>query len=350
MPIWGVRSGKYGEREALALDRGLAVIGWEELPDLASIADRDALRSLLATTYPNEKPKTRLTWESQLWPFIRVMAEGELIVMPLKQRSGLALGKISGPYAYRQEGGEWLHTRRVEWVREVPRSAFAQDLQHSFGAFLTVFQVYRNEAEQRVRAVISGKSDPAISGTPLSTSKSPEAPINDIAASEAQIGPIDLAQAAEDAIRFKIGTVFKGHRLSVLIGALLETEGYRVVVSPPGADGGVDILAGKGPLGFDPPRLVVQVKSQDAAVDVSVLRELQGVMSQFNASQGLLVAWGGVTKALNREAQRLFFAIRIWDSGDIIRTLQEEYEQLSDVVKADLPLKRIWTLAEDDAG
>ena len=58
-----------------------------------------------------------------------------------------------------------------------------------------------------------------------------------------------------------------------------------MVVSPPGADGGVDILAGKGPLGFDPPRLVVQVKSQDAPVDVGVLRELQGVMHQFNADQ-----------------------------------------------------------------
>ncbi len=350
MPLWGVRSGKYGEREALALDRGLAVIGWEDLPNLASISNRDTLRSLLASTYPNEKPKTRQTWESQLWPFIRVMADGELIVMPLKQRSGLALGKIRGPYAYQQEGGEWLHTRQVDWVREVPRSAFAQDLQHSFGAFLTVFQVYRNEAEQRVQAVIAGKSDPALSGAPLPILKAPETPISDVATSEAQTGSIDLAQAAEDAIRFKIGTVFKGHRLSVLIGALLETEGYRVVVSPPGADGGVDILAGKGPLGFDPPRLVVQVKSQDSAVDVSVLRELQGVMSQFNASQGLLVAWGGVTKALNREAQRLFFAIRIWDSGDIIRALQEGYEHLSDVVKADLPLKRIWTLAEDDAG
>lgn len=348
MPLWGIRSGKYGEREALALDRGLAIIGWEDLPDLRGLSDREALRSLLATTYPNQKPKTRTNWESQLWPFVRVMAEGEFVVMPLKQRSGLALGRISGPYAYRQEGGEWLHTRSVEWVKEVPRSAFAQDLQHSFGAFLTVFQVYRNEAEQRVRAVVDGKTDPAISGVPIPLSKAQEVPISDVATSEAQSGPIDIVQAAEDAIRFRIGTVFKGHRLSVLIGALLETEGYRVVVSPPGADGGVDILAGKGPLGFDPPRLVVQVKSQDAAVDVSVLRELQGVMSQFNASQGLLVAWGGVTKALNREAQRLFFAIRIWDSGDVIRALQQGYEHLSEVVKADLPLKRIWTLAEDD--
>lgn len=348
MPLWGVRSGKYGEREALALDRGLAVVGWEDLPDLADLAGREQLRELLQATYPDEKPKTLSNWESQLWPFARVMQPGEPIVMPLKLRSGFALGRIRGPYEFIAVGAERLHTRPVEWVREVPRSTFAQDLQHSFGAFLTVFQVYRNEAEVRVSAVLVGKPDPAISGPPLTPSKVPAAPVNGVAASDEAEAPVDVEQFAEDAIRFKVATVFKGHRLSALVGALLETEGYRVVVSPPGADGGVDILAGKGSLGFDPPRLVVQVKSQDAAVDVSVLRELQGVMHQFNADQGLLVAWGGVTKALAREAQRLFFQIRIWDSGDLIRLLQAGYEHMPEEVKVDLPLKRIWALADDD--
>jgi len=347
MPLWGVRSGKYGEREALALDRGLAVIGWEELPDLSAVPSRDELRRLLAATYPDEKPKTLSNWESQLWPFMRVMAEGEPVVMPLKQRSGLALGRIQGPYRYEEHGGERLHVRSVEWVREAPRSAFAQDLQHSFGAFLTVFQVYRNQAEARVVAVMSGKPDPAFSGAPPKPGTAAlEQPVGGVAASEAEAA-VDLEQIAEDGIRYRIATVFKGHRLSALVGALLETQGYRAVVSPPGADGGVDILAGKGPLGFDSPRLVVQVKSQDSAVDVGVLRELQGVMRQFGAEQGLLVAWGGVTKTLAREAQRLFFEIRIWDSGDVIRALQQDYEALSEDMKADLPLKRIWTLADD---
>ncbi len=348
MPLWGVRSGKYGEREALALDRGLAVIGWEEVPDLSRLETRDQLREALRETYPDEKPKTLSNWESQLWPFARVMQPGEPIIMPLKQRSGFALGRIKGPYVFLDVGGERLHTRSVEWVREAPRSVFAQDLQHSFGAFLTIFQVYRNEAEARVCAVIAGKADPALSGSPSLPSRSPAAPVSGVAASDAADAPLDVQQVAEDAIRFRVATVFKGHRLSALVGALLETEGYRVVVSPPGADGGVDILAGKGPLGFDPPRLVVQVKSQDSAVDVGVLRELQGVMRQFNADQGLLVAWGGVTKALAREAHRLFFEIRIWDSGDLIRLIQDGYEGLPDVLKADLPLKRIWTLAEGD--
>ena len=350
MTLWGVRSGKYGERESLALEKGWAIIGWEDLPDLTTLADREALRKQLLATYPNEKPKTLSNWESQLWPFARVMAEGEAVVMPLKQRSGFALGRIKGPYAYLQHGSEFLHTRPVEWTREVPRSVLAQDLQHSFGAFLTVFQVFRNEAEQRVKVVMSGKADPALSGTPFSasTAKVAEAPVSGVAASDAESGLVNVEQVAEDAIRYRIATTFKGHKLATLVGALLETEGYKVVVSPPGADGGVEILAGKGPLGFDAPRLVVQVKSQDASVDVSVLRELQGVMRQYNADQGLLVAWGGVTKALAREAQRLFFEIRIWDSGDIIRTLQNNYNRVSEAFRADLPLKRIWTLSEEE--
>ena len=347
MPLWGVRSGKYGEREALALDRSLAVIGWEDLPDLSGTGTRDQLRALLHSTYANEKPKTLLNWESQLWPFLKIMADDEPVVMPLKQRSGFALGRIKGRYAYSEFGGEWLHTRAVEWIREVPRTSFAQDLQYSFGAFLTVFQVARNDAEQRVRAVMAGKTDPALSKSPIGPlTKQAGTSANGVAVSDSE-AIIDLEQAAEDGIRFRVATAFKGHKLSALVAALLETEGYRTVVSPAGADGGVDILAGKGPLGFDAPRLVVQVKLQDTAVDVSVLRELQGVMRQFGAEQGLLVAWGGVTKVLAREAQRLFFEVRVWDSGDVVRTLLQNYERVSEELKVDLPLKRIWTLADE---
>ena len=66
--------------------------------------------------------------------------------------------------------------------------------------------------------------------------------------------------------------------------------------SPPGADGGVDILAGRGSLGLDAPRLCVQVKSQNSPSDVTVYRTLQGTMQTFKAEQGLLVCWGGVNK------------------------------------------------------
>jgi restriction system protein len=85
MTLWLVRSGKYGEQEALALEKNLAVVGWDEVPDLSTLKTRADLYRALETAFPDEKGKTLSNWESQLWPFAYTMAEGDLVVMPLKK-------------------------------------------------------------------------------------------------------------------------------------------------------------------------------------------------------------------------------------------------------------------------
>jgi restriction system protein len=346
-----IRSGKYGEWEEQALRENLAILGWNELGDLSQIEDRQRLAATLEAAYPHESRKTLANWESQLWPFLRKIAKSDLVVMPLKSRSAIAIGRMNGPYRFRSSESGGRHVREVDWIKEVPRSAFQQDLLYSFGAFMTVCQIRRNDAESRVEALLAGEKDSnpaetrqAFPGRPKKADETRETDRSTDDTSDI----FSIAEAADDRIREQIGTVFKGHRLARLIGAVLEAQGYRAVVSPPGADGGIDIVAGKGSLGFDEPRLVVQVKSQESAVDVSVLRELQGVMHQFGAQQGLLVAWGGITKALRREAQRLFFKIRIWDAGDVLKAVQQAYENLPEEFQADLPLKRIWVLADTE--
>jgi predicted Mrr-cat superfamily restriction endonuclease len=77
---------------------------------------------------------------------------------------------------------------------------------------------------------------------------------------------------------------FPGYELARLIEAIFQAEGYLTHRSPPGPDGGADILAGRGPLGLDLPTPCVQVKATDTAADA-----LQGAMSSFAATQGLLV-------------------------------------------------------------
>lgn len=119
-------------------------------------------------------------------------------------------------------------------------------------------------------------------------------------------------------------------------------------MSPPGPDGGVDIVAGRGPLGFDPPRLCVQVKSSDSPVDVHTLREFQGVIQQFGAQQGLFVAWGGYRQTVRNEARAQFFGIRLWDAAELVREILLHYEDLPKELQADLPLKRIWILVTED--
>ena len=115
-----------------------------------------------------------------------------------------------------------------------------------------------------------------------------------------------------------------------------------------GADGGVDIVAGRGAMGFEPPRLCVQVKSSQYPEDIKTVRELQGVMRQFGASQGLLVSWGGFRTSVTSLERQLFFEIRLWDADDVLDAVLEHYDLLPDAIKAELPLKRIWTLVPSE--
>ena len=128
----------------------------------------------------------------------------------------------------------------------------------------------------------------------------------------------------------------------------LEAQDYRTAVSDPGPDGGVDIIAGRGPLGFDPPRLCVQVKSSTSPLDVKVLRELKGVMKDFGADQGLLVAWGGFKRTVIAEARRAYFEIRLWDAGNLLNAALSHYDRFSEDLRAELPLKKVWTLVPED--
>jgi restriction system protein len=119
-------------------------------------------------------------------------------------------------------------------------------------------------------------------------------------------------------------------------------------MSKPGPDGGVDILAGSGAMGFGSPKICVQVKSSQQPVDVKELRNLQGVAKNFNADQALLVCWGGFKASVFEEARRSFFTIRLWDSGKLIEEVFKYYDRIPDALKAELPLKRIWALVVEE--
>lgn len=342
MTMWLVRAGRAGEKEQCALKAKAALIGWEELPDLTHCGSREELHLLLRDTYPEERAKTLASWQSQIWPVRALMEVGDLVALPLKTRATIAFGTVSGSYAYRRDlpGGP-LHTRPVEWLAQIPRSAFDSDMLFSFGAFMTVCRIARNDAETRVRAMLAEGNWPA----PASLAPRPN--LRPVTSSPVPLTIADLEQRSTDLIRERIAQRFKGHHLAELVAALLETQGYRARVSPRGVDGGVDILAGRGPLGFDGPRLVVQVKSQDAKVDVRVLRELTGVMGRFRAEHGLLVGWGGFNQAVRAEAASEYFRVRLWDGADVVRSVEAQYAGLPERIRTEIPLKQVWTLVPE---
>lgn len=145
---------------------------------------------------------------------------------------------------------------------------------------------------------------------------------------------------------------FKGHGLATLVNAILRTQGYATHKSPEGADHGVDILAGTGPMGFGQPRICVQVKSGDTPVDRPTVDQLVGTMQHVGADHGLFVAWGGFKPTVTRELAQKYFRLRLWDQRELIEQILAHYSGLPEEIRAELPLKRIWTVAgaDEEAG
>jgi restriction system protein len=268
---------------------------------------------------------------------------GDLVVLPRKLTSQVALGRVIGPYSYEKVAGIMRHVRAVEWLRpDIPRSVFGQDLLYSFGSLKTVCNIRRNNAEERVAAVLAGKSDPGFVLTPGNPSKT------DADTLDSDEEGHDLALAADDQIVAHIQSRFKGHALAKLVNAVLLADGWATKLSPPGPDGGIDIFAGRGSFGLDAPRLCVQVKSQTSPADVTVYRTLQGAMQTFKADQGLLVCWGGFNKAVLNEARQGHFMVRLWESRDLVEAIYRTYDNLPAEIQADLPLKRVWMLVQEE--
>jgi restriction system protein len=336
MNVWLIRAGSTGDRENLALDDGLSTIGWAELGNLSRFSLRDEVIDALAACYPDAGEGRLRNWASQIWAFYSLVQKGDIVAMPLKKRAAIALGIIRSDYRYIEQNVEFdaCHARDVDWRhKDIPRAAFPQDLLYSLGAFLTVGRISRNDAAIRIQAILDGA--PTVV-TPDSANGTEDAV--DTSAPE----QLDVERIARDTIARIVGKRFKGHELERLVAAVLVADGYTADRTRAGADGGVDILAGRGELGFDAPRICVQVKSSDYPEDVKAIRELQGALKNFGAEHGLFVSWGGFKSSVYAEGRRQFFQVRLWDADDLIDAILRVYDRLPGEIRGELPLKRVW--------
>ena len=347
MSLWLVRAGKYSEHESRFMEDGRIYLTWEGLTesDLGPIKDYDGIKKLLIEKYPGEPTRRIGNWSGQIWAFALAMKPGDWVVVPRKASSSIAIGEIKSGYTFDPAADEmYRHYRTVKWLNtNVPRSAFDQDLLYSFGAIMTVCEIKRNDAEKRVRAMAGNgwQSVPVKVTLPAHG--------NGATAVPDESTDVDLEQVARDAIAKLIIQKFKGHGMALLVEAVLKAQGFTTHRSPEGADKGIDILAAGGPFGFDRPKICVQVKSGDLPADRPEFTQLIGAMQSVGADQGLFVSWSGFKNTVTREVPTQFFKVRVWGANELIDLLLENYDKLDPDIRAELPLKRIWTIATPDA-
>ena len=130
-----------------------------------------------------------------------------------------------------------------------------------------------------------------------------------------------------------------------LVAALLRAMNYYVSwVSPPGRDGGIDILAYTDPLGTKPPRIKVQVKRRADKTNVEGLRSFMALLGDEDV--GLFVSTGGFTSDAEAEARtQEKRKITLLGLERLFDLWVEHYQKISEPDKQLLPLKPIYYLA-----
>ena len=337
MALWLNRAGRNGEHETRFLEDGVIYCNWGGLNwDLSEAGTWEKMKERMAFTYPSDTPGQISNQSGQVWSFSHRMEKGDLVALPSKISPTIHIGVITGEYTFNPDAEDrYKHYRKVNWLKNWLRTSFPKDLLYSFGSLLTICQIANNDAEKRVKDMLSGATQ--VPPTPPdSTSPISLPPV---------IDDIDIESEALQAISDRIIQLYKGHDLAnMIIASILEAKGFTVHVSPEGPDKGVDILAAQGSLGFDRPFVCVQVKSGTDPIDRPTHDQLLGAMSNHKAEYGLLVSWGGFKKTITNDVASHFFSVRLWSRKEIVEEFLRHYEDMPDEVKENIPLKRIWVI------
>lgn len=323
---WVIRAGRLGERDTWALEHGFSGAGFQDFPDFTECTTKDEVAALIQVALPGASTGRIHTHTGQLWALRSRVTEGDLLVMPLKTTKQIALGVKSSGYLYRAEDPERdkRHVVRVDWRRvDLPRTAVKQDLLFTLGSALSIFAPSKNNAVVRLEHLLTHGIDPGFASTMGLPGGGGATPIGDTGTEGDVDTPeltTDIEQVAADQITVRIAEDFAGHALATLVTALLTAEGFVCTQSPPGPDGGIDVMAGRGPLGLDSPRLLAQVKS-GGQIGSPVVTQLHGVMSTYGADQGLLVAWGGLSKQARDALRNQQMRVRVWEAADVVESV-----------------------------
>ena len=328
MTVWVVRAGSTGEYEETCLSLGLVGIDFRIGQSATDFESKDALQEHIRSKNAAD----------QVWRFVHDIHVGDMMVLPRKSPKVVHVGRVSGEYQYRDDLPA-PHVRPVIWdPPEIPRTNFDQDLLNSMGSLSTVFRLLAPDAEERISGIVTGYLSPTELDATETASQG----------SEDTEDRVDLEEAIHDRIVERIRQKYPGVRLEYFVAEILRASGYRVLQTREGPDGGIDVLAGQGELGFDHPRLCVQVKSGRHPVDLPDYNRLQGNITSFGADYGLLVSLGGFTSAVRNENERSYFQVRLWRANDLVDKLLETYDRLPNDIRSEIPLRTVKMLIETE--
>lgn len=324
-PMWMVRAGE----EAYAIEdfksKKVVAIGWGET-DWTTYPDRDAIQAQMAKVYPDNSDGQNMAAANQIERFLHEIEIGDRVISYDPDNRRYLVGSIAGAPRHQPGLIEELHTcRSVTWGNvEVSRDELSVSTRNSLGAISTLFRVPEVAAAE-IEAKVTGESVPQTAAS-------------DLAKDEVELLK-DVQQRSLEFIKDRLSKLAWDQMQELVVG-LLRAMGYKTQISPAGADRGKDIVASPDGFGFEPPRIVVEVKHRKGQMGSNEVRSFLG--GRHKDDKGLYVSTGGFTKEAQYEADRSSIPITLMDMEALAKAVAEYYDRMDADAKALLPLIRIY--------
>lgn len=323
--MWMVRA-EGGTLYDLFRERGVAAVGWAELAARAKLGmTRKELVEIYRQAEPLAKPGTALAGASQVWRFINEIQVGDHVVTYSPGNRTYMLGRITGKAEHKpewQEDGMAL-ARTVKWAAtEIERDALSTPTKNSLGSTLTVF-VLPDSAMQELKAASAGKT--VVEALP-----------NDVDDKEIVEPLKEIEARAFEGVKDQVNQL-GWDDMEKLVAGVLRAMGYKTRLTPAGGDRGRDIIASPDGLGFDNPRILVEVKHRKGKISADQLRSF--IAGCHRDDRGLYVSTGGFSKEAHYEADRAQIRMMLWTLDDLVRNLMEHYQTADIETRRLVPLK-----------
>ncbi len=318
LKVWGIHT----LDDNLFLKENVMAIGWGEIGDLNEIVpDREAFKKKYSEVYSNEKKMKIATSAGMLYRFAHEVQIGDYIVFPSKINREINIGTVESGYIYNPDAKTYVQQRKVKWLKHFPRTAFSQGALYEIGSAMSFFSV-KNYADEFLTAL-----DKDFKGSISADSTDDET----VAATADEI-----IENTRDYILKELSRNLKGYALEEFVADLLTAMGYRTTISLHGGDSGIDITAYKDEL---PPRILVQVKSQDGDIKETTIQSLKGAMRE--GDYGLFVTLSNYTKNAQKYLDNTPI-IRGINGKELVDLILKYYDKLSEKYRKMIPLKMVY--------
>lgn len=319
--FWGLHMAEIEASQPV--EEEFVAIGWNDMGDLRQLPpDREAYKRKLAEVYPSEKPGAVPVKAGVLFQFAVEMQPGDHVVYPSKPDRMVNIGRIVGDYEYLPaEGAGYAHRRAVKWLKHVPRTEFSQSALYEIGSAVTLFQVATHVDEFKA----------ALADAPIPAAEMDEVTAGDVSQ--------QVEESTEDFILKRLKSAVTPHQFEEFTAHLLECMGYHARVTQRSRDGGVDVVAHRDELGFEPPIIKVQCKQQTDVVGRPDVQKLDGAVQA--GEYGLFITLGSYS-ADARNYEMMKPNLRLIEGTELAELVMSHYESFSPRWQAILPLRRVY--------